>query len=292
MKGRASAYSLLVLGICGISTATLWIRYSGDEPGALAFRRLAFAVPILFVWTRLSGARLAVPRHLVGWLIFSGMCLAVHFYLWITSLTLLPVAISVILMSLHPVMVFGVELARGQAPLRPAGIIGIVVAFSGAAWLQRGELSGAGDYGAGVWLALASGAAMAGYLLTGKRVRATVASSTYVFGAYGVAAIGLAIAQAPSLGLGLLPATEREWLIAGLLAVVPTLLGHTPLTAALDRLPATVISVAFLGEPALAPVIVWLAIGETVPSSFYLGGALIAVGIVLVTRAGMPRASS
>ena len=61
------------------------------------------------------------------------------------------------------------------------------------------------SYGSGVWLAMACGAAMAAYLLSGKRVRETVPSSTYVLGAYGVAAVALGVVQAPTLGIDLFP---------------------------------------------------------------------------------------
>ena len=109
----------------------------------------------------------------------------------------------------------------------------------------------------------------------------------YVFWTYLVAAIILAVVVKLT-GDSLLPSNGREWRIAILLALLPTLLGHTPLNAALRHLPATVVSTAFLGEVVGGSLLVWVALREPPPANFPWGGGLIAVGIILVaiTRGG------
>jgi drug/metabolite transporter (DMT)-like permease len=90
-------------------------------------------------------------------------------------------------------------------------------------------------------------------------------------------------------GVGVIwPEDGKEWLLAGCLALFPTLLGHTPLNAALRHFPASVVSTAFLGEVAVAPLLVWLypGLGETPPAAFWSGGPLVVLGIATVAWRG------
>ena len=86
------------------------------------------------------------------------------------------------------------------------------------------------------------------------------------------------------MGSKVVPETGLGWGYAALLALFPTLLGHTPLNAALKRLPPTVVSTTYLGEMAGAPLLVWLVIQEAPPTSFWIGGPLVVAGIMIVAR--------
>ena len=72
-------------------------------------------------------------------------------------------------------------------------------------------------------------------------------------------------------------------MLGQLLALFPTVLGHTPMNAALRHFPATVVSTAFLGEVVGASILVWIFLGEVPPDEFWGGGSAIIAGILAVT---------
>ena len=279
------AVALLALGILGISTASLWIRLHPGPSDDLAFRRLALALPLLVAWTLSSRQRLWPRTDERGRVILSGLFLAAHFQLWIVSLDHLPVATSLILMNTHPIMVLGLELVSRRSPVRVGALVGVLLAVVGASWLVGSESLASEGSRVGVHYALGAAAGLAGYLLVGRSLQRTMAPSSYVVGVYGVAALALAVFQ-EARGAVLWPRSGEEWQLALLLALFPTVFGHTPLNAALRRLPASVISTAYLGEVVGASLLVWLFLDERPPSDFFGGATLIALGIVLVTVTG------
>jgi drug/metabolite transporter (DMT)-like permease len=274
---------LLLVGICGVSTATLWARCSAAGPFELAFRRLALTVPLLWLFDVLRG-RPSAPWTVAGTTVLaSGVCLAVHFAAYFAALQRLSAAVTLALVSLHPVLLATLEGCCGKERPTRGQWIGVGLATGGALWLVRDELlRGAGSLEGMAW-GLLSAVAMAGYLLAGRRATPVLGANLYARRSYTVAAValggGLAVAKR-----SLWPENALEWQLAWLLAVFPTVLGHTPLNAALRHLPASAVSTAFLGELAGASLLVWLVLGEAPPTGFWLGGTAIAAGIVLAAR--------
>jgi len=280
---------LLIIGIIGISTSTLWIRLSDSEEVNLALRRLAIAVPVLWMLSRRGGHRVALKTSGRAVLI-SGACLAVHFGAWMASLAHLSVAISVVLVYVHPVIVYVIEVARKQARADGIRLLGVMVALTGTMLLALNAGDGAGDFEQrdptlGVVLALIGSFAFVGYIFAGRAASRDVPTSIYTCRAYGVAAL-LLTAYLLTTGELHAPESGKEWSLALLLALFPTLLGHTPLNAALNYLPPSVVSTAFLGEVAGAPLLVWMMLGETPPDVFWLGSPLVVCGIVAVAWRG------
>lgn len=272
---------LLTLGLLGISTSTLWARLSDSDPAELAFRRLILTVPILWLFAR--ARRIPSPPAEVarGAVIASGISLAIHFAAYYAALSRLSAAVTLVFVSMHPVILVALEAARGAARLDRARIAGIALALAGTVWLARDELVRADGSVAGVCLGLASALAFVGYLLAGRVAGRVLPAAEYARRSYSVAAVALAIGVF-SAGGDLIPENAAEWRIAGLIALFPTLLGHTPMNAALRSLPASVVSTAFLGEVVGASLLVWLFLDEAPPADFWAGGAAIAAGIVVV----------
>ncbi|MDP2919009.1 MAG: DMT family transporter, partial [Dehalococcoidia bacterium] len=77
-----------------------------------------------------------------------------------------------------------------------------------------------------------------------------------------------------------------------LLALVPQLVGHTSLNWALKYMPATIVTVAVLGEPVGATLLAWSILGEAPKVVEIIGGLLILAGIAVAfsksTQAGTP----
>ena len=103
----------------------------------------------------------------------------------------------------------------------------------------------------GILLALGGGVAMTGYLFCGRTLRPRLSAVSYVFWTYAVAAVVLGVSVIATSG-SLLPTTGREWGLGLLLALFPTLLGHTPLNAALRHLPGNEQGEVALETPAIS----------------------------------------
>jgi drug/metabolite transporter (DMT)-like permease len=217
--------------------------------------------------------------------VISSALLGAHFWLWNASLERLPVSTSLILVNIHPVMVFIIEWSRGRVVPSVLALAGLVAALAGT-WILAGpvEGEGSGRHLEGMALALGGAAALAGYLLAGRSLRRALPVPTYLITVYGGAALLLAMVICFDPSQQLLPATGWEWLMALLLVIFPTLLGHTPFNAALRLVPATVVSTAFLAEVVGASVLAWIFLHEPLPGGFLLGGGLITAGIIGVTR--------
>ena len=278
---------LLILGILGISTASLWARESSAGGAELAFRRLILTVPILWAIARLRGEERQRFGRGAPWVAISGLSLAVHFSAYFASLARLDsVAVTLVFVSLHPVLLFGIEgvlfRMRGERSLRTVQLIGVLLAVGGSIFLAADEWGREEGSLVGIGYGALSALGMVGYLLAGRRANRHLSATTYARRSYAVAALFLAVGLIVSGG-ELLPASGVEWRIALLLALFPTLLGHTPMNAALRHLPATVVSTAFLGEVVGASLLVWVFLGEVPPSGFWLGGTAIAAGVFLVS---------
>lgn len=280
---------LLLLGVSGVSTATLWIRLSDDSPSELAFRRMALAWPIVALW--LWPARVRQPgfasstappqRNLARALaVVAGLLLAAHFWSWTESLERLPAATSLILVSTHPVLVGLFEGFSLGFRGRMLTIAGAACAVFGAIALADGQDTVDTSRRTGLLLAFAGAVTLSGYLLVGRRLRGSLPTASYLSMVYGVAAVALGCVVSWEGGAWW-PDNRREWGLALLLAIFPTLLGHTPMNAALRRLPASLVSTAFLGEVVIASLLVALFCGEALPDRLLWGGTWIVVGVLL-----------
>ena len=73
--------------------------------------------------------------------------------------------------------------------------------------------------------------------------------------------------------------SQRDYLLFGLMALVPTLLGHTLQNWALGYLPAFVVTVTLLAEPVGAGLLALAIFGEQPGWPELLGGAAVLAGI-------------
>ncbi|MBI4700037.1 MAG: DMT family transporter [Deltaproteobacteria bacterium] len=121
------------------------------------------------------------------------------------------------------------------------------------------------------------------YFLLGKKLRRALDNRVYVTALYGLASLA-SFACAVPLGLPLGSYAPRTWLAFLLLALVPTMLGHTALNYALRYMDAGRVSTLTLSEPLLAGLVAFFAWGEPVGAETALGYTLICGSVLLVVR--------
>lgn len=279
-SGRAVAYGQLGIGVAAVSFAAIFIKFTSAPPAVTAMWRMWLAAVVLvpFAW-RANGA----PWRGLGlrsWLYLgiSGCMLAVHFIFWIGSLFYTSVASSTLLLALQPVFaLLGVRVFFGQRPPRLVWPeVGIAVL--GTALIGWGDLRLGGTAPYGDFLSVLGAAAAAAYLLVGQGLRRTVPGLSYSVLVYSVAAVFLTL-YSMARGYSLVDYGWTNWRSFILLALVPTLFGHTMFNTALRHLPASTVSVGIVGEPLGATALAYVILGNHVSPSWFAGAALVAVGV-------------
>ncbi|MGQ9587136.1 MAG: DMT family transporter [Thermoplasmata archaeon] len=289
-NGEASrAYLAIAVAMVSISFASILIKWSESPPFLIAAYRLAITCAMLLpylVWTGgLSEIRSLNTKELL--LIFlSSVALAFHFGLWIVSLGLTLVSTSVILVTSHPIFVAGVSHFLLKERVKRIAAIGIVIAFTGVALISLT------DYGVGAgtlfgdMLAFLGGLCAGIYFLCGRVARQSVSIAPYAFSVYGISAVLLFISAAAA-GDKLVIGSSRELVLFALLALVPTIFGHTMFNYALKKVPVHIISTSVLGEPVGASVLAYFLLENQVPSIWIVvGGALVVGGLYVVLSLG------
>ncbi|HEU4389814.1 MAG TPA: DMT family transporter [Blastocatellia bacterium] len=258
-------------------------------PIVVAFYRMAIATLILApvaIATR-RAETVAFARHRIGIVVLSGFCLAVHFGAWIASLKYLPISTSVVLVSSHPMLVvLASRFFLNEIPSRRS-LAGIGLGLCGTAVVCWTGLKDLNQTLRGDLLALLGALALCGYVIIGRKSRTRVTLLAYVTPVYLLCSL-LLIAGVIVSNARLFPYGRTEWLGFGLLALVPTVFGHTLMNWALRYVRASVVSAAFLGEPVLASVLALIFFEQAPGWSTVIGGSLILIGIYLTTSASRP----
>jgi drug/metabolite transporter (DMT)-like permease len=124
------------------------------------------------------------------------------------------------------------------------------------------------------------------YFLSGRVARQSVAVGPYAFSVYGLSALLLFLSAAIA-GDKLLITDGREITLFLLLALIPTVFGHTMFNYALKKVPAHIISTSVLGEPVGATILAYLLLPGEVPGPWIIvGGALVVAGLYVVLSKG------
>ena len=279
------AYLVLLIGVVSVSFAAIFIRLAEAPPLVIAAYRLTIAslilVPMAYKKTIPSVKRLPGRDGLL--LFFSSFFLALHFALWITSLSYTSIASSVILVTCHPAFVASISYFLWHEVLNRLTIGGMALAFVGIVLINYGGFTFGSQAILGDVLALIAGFAMGGYLIIGGQVKARIELLPYLAMVYAGAAVMLLLATA-GFGYSFTGYSGTTYLMMVLLAVVPQLIGHSSFNLAVRLIPVTFVSVAILGEPVGATLLGYFILDEVPTVKEIIGGVLILAGIFIVLR--------
>ncbi len=273
------------MGVVAFSFAAVLIRLAEAPPLVIAAYRLGIAsiavLPIALFEARDELQALSCKDVALSFL--SGFLLALHFALWITSLSYTSVASSVVLVTTTPLFV-GVAshfLLQERVSWRMAW--GILLAVVGGVTIAGGGPQIAGQAAFGNLLALTGAAMSSGYYLIGRVLRQRLSMLSYVALNYSGAALVL-VALCLVVRQDFLGYSSRTYLLFLLLALVPQLIGYSSINWALGHLSATFVTVAILGEPVGATLLAALILHESPHLAEILGGGLILTGIYIATQ--------
>jgi len=278
-------YVILFVGVLSVSFAAIFIRLADAPPLVIATYRLAIAsailIPIASMKSRKSLNKLS--RREILLILLSSVFVALHFGLWITSLSYTSIASSVVLVTAHPAFVAVISYFLWGERVNKLTIGGIVVAFLGVILVNYGGFTFGSPAILGDLLALTAGFAMGAYLIIGRQLRARIDILSYLTILYTCSAVILLIATL-SFGYNLFGYSTTTYAMMILLALIPQLIGHSTLNLAVRLIPVIFVSVAILGEPVGATLLGYFILGEVPTANEIAGGLLILGGIFLVMR--------
>ncbi len=290
---------VLATALLAFSASAILVRLAPSVPASsAAFWRCALVALLLaptLLRLRLGGLRLRGgglrPRD-GGLILLAGLFLALHFWTWFTSLKDTSVLRSTVLVCLSPAWAAIFEWIFLKERPSSRYWLGLALAVGGvaAAGLVQEE-QGAGA-GWGEALALLAGALAAAYMVIGREVRPRLA-----IGPYGSLVSGASAGWLLILG-GLLPVLQgsaptpltgwgaAEWLALVGMAAGPQLFGHIGLNFAVRYLPAGVVALVVLLEPAGAGLMAGFVLDEWPGSIDLFGAIFVLIGLFISTAPG------
>jgi drug/metabolite transporter (DMT)-like permease len=292
-RRRLLAASAVVLGAVATATNPVFVRISDVDLVASAFHRMAWAIPMIWLWSRFTGpaatsAQRLSHRHL-GLLLLCGALFAADLAALHASISLTNAANAILFLNAQPIyVVVGSWLLFGTLVTRHF-LVAAGVSLLGAAMLAWHSLDlGAGQL-LGDGLGVVAGLFYAGYILAASRLRSGRSSAQINLWTCLVGAPILLLA-ALSLGQDVIPATARDWGLMIGLGVVSQALGQGLIVWGLAHLPTSFSSVALLTAPVAAAVFAWLLLDEALTLSQIGAMALVLTGVYGAWRASMQTA--
>ncbi|TYP70809.1 DMT family transporter [Paenibacillus methanolicus] len=275
----------LLVGMLAISFAPILVRFSDAPVSIQGMYRMLFTFLLMLPFAVKS---MPAVRRLTlkdWWLLFwAGFFLALHFILWMASLSYTSIASSTILLSLEPVFVMvGTFLIFKDRASRLA-IIGMVIALAGAIIVGSGDMSVSREAVFGDLLSFLGTVAVAVNMLIAKQILTRVPAFLYSLIVFFFTFLCF-LAYNLAMGIELTGYPRKEWIVFLLLAVIPTVFGHLVFNWLMQYVKATTISMSVLAEPIGASLLGMLIFGEMVTGMQLFGGAFIIYGLFLYLRA-------
>ena len=276
-------YLALLIGMFAISTSAILIRHSNSEPLVIGSYRQAFATLIFLPFIlKDRGEEIRSQSYFTLLeMILTGVLLGAHFSFFITSVKETSVAASVLLATCHVVYVAVLGRIFFGEILSKKAIIGTSIALAGILILFGGDLLDNPGNFMGNLFAFISGILAGLYYLSGRKLRRSITLPTYAFVVYLFSFLTMfTVVLIQNLSYSNLATSEIQLFL--LMALIPTLLGHTMQNWALAYLPAYVVSISLLAEPIGSGLLAWLFFQEIPSFGVILGGLIVIAGLYFV----------
>ncbi len=278
-----------------VSSSAIWIRLAMQAADNhtlefslfLAASRLLVSALILLPFSRkFQLSQINSSTFLAA--AIAGLCLAIHFASWVSSLAFTSITASTTLVTTTPIWValysrFFRKEKLSKTTLAGIGISfagGIIIAFAGAEAIARGNNPLVGN-----GLALFGAIMVSAYLLlSNKAQKAGLSIGNFVLVAYSTAAMFLLpviIILQVSYKIDYRGYNPQVYLYVVLMAVVCQLIGHTSFNWALQSISPTFVALVVLLEPVIAGTIGVFVFREIPPIQTVYGGFVLIVGIIL-----------
>ena len=274
------AYIALIIGAFSISTSAIFVKFTDAPSAVIAFYRLFFAVVFMTPLFIVKHIRETKQMNKKDWAfaVLSGTLLAFHFILWFESLRYTSVASSVVLVTLQPIFAFVGGFFFFKEKMTMSEWVSALLAILGSVIISWGDFRISGKALYGDMLALIACAMVTGYWLVGQHLRKQFSLITYTYIVYGIASLVLSV-YVSLFRYSFLSYNANDWWCFILLAVIPTLFGHSLFNWAMKWVNAAMVSMAILFEPIGAIILAYIWLDEQVYLSQGIGSFFIIIGI-------------
>jgi drug/metabolite transporter (DMT)-like permease len=295
MNQQRKALTAAFASVAAASFSAIFIRIAiahGVNPVVLAFWRLFLTCLFMLPYTlsqkcyRTELGHLNRPKR---FLIFvSGFLLALHFGSWFLSLKYTSTVSSTLLVCTEPVFVLiGAYFFFKEKPCSKS-YPGLIIALFGlilVAWPEAGgsQTAFSGNVLLGNLLALFGAISVAGYVLVGRAILANTSTIMYSTFVYTVCCVVLGLLTI-IMGFSLADISGIGLLMAGCLALICQLFGHTVCNWALKYTKAANVSSIYLLEPVGTAIWVFVLWRDIPAMTVIAGGTLLLLGIFYFIR--------
>ncbi len=278
-------YIALLIGVIAVSTSAIFAKLATSPAPITATYRLLFTVILLtpFAIKPLMRELSTISGRAWGLATVSGFFLAAHFILWFESLNWTSITSSVVLVTLQPLFSFIGGYFVFKERLGIAAITGGVLAFLGSVIIGWGDFRIGGMALFGDVLALIAAGMVTGYWMVGQHMRKTLSLTTYTYIVYSISTLML-IFYSALLNFSFFSYPTMDWVWFLLLAIIPTLLGHSIFNWVIKWVNASTISMSILGEPIGSAILAYWIFQERIHLAQWIGGGIILLGIYLFMR--------
>lgn len=276
----------MAVGAMLLSSTGIFVVLAQVAPTVSAFYRMLFGGAMLLAWVALGRRWQRIGARDVGLALVPAMGFALDLICWHRSILWVGPGVAtlltnfqVFLMALVGVGIYRERLGRGFAP-------GMAIALAGL-WLLVGAHWSLFDahHRLGVWLGLASGLAYTAYLLSFRRALSghTALSAPQFLGLMSLLSAALLLLWGLGEGDRFVLATGRSWSVLLALGFFGQVLAWLLMVRAMPQLPASLVGLLLLLQPALAFVLDVLLFKRPTSGGDWLGLALALAGILLGT---------
>lgn len=295
MEKKHQALVAAFASVIAASFSAVFIRialsYSVD-PIALAFWRLFLTAIVMIPYTASKPyyrkEYKALNRKELSFFLLAGLFLAFHFSSWFMSLKYTSTVSSTLLVCTEPIFViFGGYLIFKESPSRRSipglliaalGIFFIAMPAKGVPWFQ-----GSQDTLFGNFLALFGAASVAGYVLIGRAMVRQISTFLYCTVVYSACCLILFF-MTLLLKVSIFDIHPIGFVMAGALALVCQIIGHTVSNWALKHTKAANVSSLYLLEPVWTGLWVFFLWQEIPSQNVMIGGLVLLLGIYSFLR--------
>ena len=276
-------YPLLIIGLVAISTSPVIAKMLPLVPATvIAFWRMAIASALLWVYSVFFSYKSVKSNNSI--LVYlAGSSLAMHFIFWFGALKLTSIANTTVLGIVAPAFTLLIEKLFYGKKIGAFSSIALIIVFIGCVIVQGSDLGRFSGEGLGNIMAILSAVFLGIVFLIGSKARQEIGVLTYTRNLFSVSALVL-LSCSLLLNNPVFNYSINNYFWLCMLGVVPTLIGHTIFSYSIKYVSPTIITSIPLGEPIIASILAFVLFKEGVSSFVFMGGLIIAVGLVLLIK--------
>lgn len=280
---------LVALSAAGFGTLGLFGRYAyAANMDALSILFFRFSLSALVMFAVLILRRESLPRGrtllmLVG---MGGFGYVAQSFAYLSALKYASSGLVALLLYVYPVIVMLLSILLLHEPFTLMKVSALGIAIIGVAL----TVDPAGGQALGMLLAITGAVIYSVYIIVGTEVLkhvTVVQSSTVIFGAAGIASGILLIFSGPRL-----PTTNSGWMAVGAIVLIATVLPVSAFLGGLERIGPTNAAMLSTLEPVVTVILGAVLLNETLRPVTLVGGGLILIAVLLVTRSELRRNST